>query len=74
MLARASGRSWALPSRSGMTSSSQRLHRETPSLHSSSGLWPLTSWYTPARVAKGSEDETKPAFSILFSQHVKTGA
>lgn len=70
MLARASGLSWAFPSRSGMTSSSQRVHMETASLHSSSGFWPLTSWYTPASVANGSEHQTEPAFSIPFSQHV----
>lgn len=54
-----------------MTSSSQRVHVETASLHSSSGFWPLTSWYTPARVAKGSEDKVVEAGHGIKQQGLK---
>lgn len=49
----ASGLSWGFPSRAGKTSTSLSVHIKTTSLHSASSRWPFTSWYTPARVARG---------------------
>ena len=62
----ASGLSWGFPNRTGRTSTSPSVHSETASFHNVSGLWPFTSWYTPARVARGPEDGGRHSVRVLL--------
>lgn len=50
------GWSWGFPSRADKTSTSFSVPNKTGCLHRASSLWPFTSWYTPAKVARGPED------------------